>query len=104
MGSQKPAWPPVKLLGLEVLDLPCTQVKPKSASEALGQEIGVHTSTVILEITMAVHQKTWNQSTIRSNYTTLGHILKGFSIIELGNLLNYVYSSFVCNSQNVETI
>ena len=35
--------------------------------------------------------------------TTLGHIPKGCSIIPQGHLLNYVRSSIICNSQNLET-
>ena len=65
--------------------------------------LGVQTCLATLEINMAVSQKTGNQSTSRPSNTILGHIPKGCLITPQGHLLTYVHSSFVCNSQNMET-
>ena len=43
--------------------------------------VGVQTGTDIREINMAVSQKNGNKSITRPCYTTLGHVLKGCSII-----------------------
>ena len=64
---------------------------------------GVQTCTAILEINLAVSQKTGNSSTSRPSYTTPGHISKRYSNIPQRYLLNYVHSSLICNSQKLET-
>ena len=72
-------------------------------------ESGEHSSTAggvqtcTLEINMTVSQKIGNYSTSRSSYISLGHISKGCSTIPQGHLHNYVYSSFIYNSQKLET-
>ena len=64
--------------------------------------VEVQICTVILEISKAVSQKTGNQFTPRSSNTTLGHILKGCSIISQGHLFNHVHSSIISNCQNLK--
>ena len=64
---------------------------------------GVKTCTTTLEITLAVSQETGSSSTLRPTYTTPGHIPKICSIISQRYLLNYLYSSFIRNSQKLET-
>ena len=58
--------------------------------------VGMKTCTTTLKISVMVSQKTGNQP------TTLGHIPKKCSIILQGHLFNYVHSSIICNSQNLE--
>ena len=65
--------------------------------------VGVQTCTTTLEINLAVSQKTGNSSTSRPSYTTPGHIPKRCPTIPQGHLLNYVHSSFIHNSQKLET-
>ena len=65
--------------------------------------VGMQTYTATLEISIAVSQKIENQFISRPSNTTLGHIPKGYLIILQGNLLNYVCSSIICHSQNLET-
>ena len=60
--------------------------------------VGVQTGTTALEITMAISQKVRKQFTSRP----FGHIPKGCLIIPQRHMLNYVQSSIVCHSQNVE--
>ena len=64
--------------------------------------MGVQTCPVTLGINMAVSQLIGNQSTSKPSYTTLGHKLKGCSIIPQGHLLNYVQRSFIHNRQNLK--
>ncbi|KAL6081158.1 hypothetical protein STEG23_016403 [Scotinomys teguina] len=45
----------------------------------------------------------WNHSSSRPSHTTLGHIPKECPVIPQGHMLNYVHSSIICNSQNLET-
>ena len=66
--------------------------------------VSVKSDTAILEINIVVYQKNDNQCTSRPSYTNLGYIPKGCSIILQGHLLDYVYSSIIYNSQNLETI
>ena len=62
--------------------------------------VGMQTCANTLEIHMVVSQKIGNQFTSGPSNTTLGHILKVCSTILQGHLLNYIYSSIICNSQN----
>ncbi|KAL6092943.1 hypothetical protein STEG23_001042 [Scotinomys teguina] len=39
----------------------------------------------------------------RPSHTTLWHIHKEYPVIQQGHMLNYVHSSIICNSQNLET-
>ena len=63
--------------------------------------VGLQSGT--LDISMAISQKVRKQPTSKPSNTTLGHISKGCSIVQQGPVLNYVYSSIVCHSQNLET-
>ena len=65
--------------------------------------VEVRTYTTTLEINLAVSQKTGNSSISRPSETTTGHVLKGCSTKPQGYLLNYVHSSFIHNSQKLET-
>jgi hypothetical protein len=60
----------------------------------------VQTCTTILEINLA---DPYSSSTSRPSYNTPGYITKGCSTILQGYLLNYVHSSFINNSQKLET-
>ena len=64
--------------------------------------VGVRTCVTALENNMAFSQKTGNQFT-KNSYTILGHIPKEWSIVPQGHLLIYVHSSFIHNSQELET-
>ncbi|KAL6038710.1 hypothetical protein STEG23_033145 [Scotinomys teguina] len=59
--------------------------------------------TTTLESSMANPQKIGNHSSSRPSHTTLGHIPKECPVIPQGHMLNYVHSSIICNSQNLET-
>ncbi|KAL6081760.1 hypothetical protein STEG23_016842 [Scotinomys teguina] len=65
----------------------------------LGMQIG----TTTMESSMANSQKIGNHSSSRPNHTTPGHIPKECPVIPQGHMLNYVHSSFIFNSQNLET-
>jgi hypothetical protein len=65
--------------------------------------VSVQTYTTTLEINFVVSQKTGNSSTSRSSYTTTGYIPKRCSIVPPRQVSNYVHSSFISNSQKVET-
>ncbi|KAL6058354.1 hypothetical protein STEG23_024193 [Scotinomys teguina] len=54
-----------------------------------------------LEISMADSQKIGNHSSSRPSYITLGP--KECPVIPQQHMLNYVHSSTICNSQNLET-
>jgi hypothetical protein len=60
-------------------------------------------SSLLLGINVAVSQKAGNISTSRPSYITPGHISKRCCTIPQGHLLTYVHSSFICNSQKLET-
>lgn len=53
-------------------------VKLRSKERAHPLLVGVQTCRVIMEISMTVPQEDGNQSTVRSRYTALGHIPKGY--------------------------
>ncbi|KAL6086463.1 hypothetical protein STEG23_027324 [Scotinomys teguina] len=59
--------------------------------------------TTTLESSMANSQKIGNHSSSRPSHTTLGHKSKEGPVIPQGHMLNYVHSSIICNSQNLET-
>ena len=65
--------------------------------------VGMQTCTTTLEISMAVSQKIGNQPTSGSSNITLWHIPKRCSIILQKHLFNYVHSSIIYKSQNLET-
>jgi hypothetical protein len=65
--------------------------------------MGVKTCTTTLKINMMVSQKIGKPSTSKPSYTTPWHIPKGHSILPQGQLLNYIHSRFIHNSQKVKT-
>ena len=75
-----------------------------------GVEKGEHSSTAVevptgtatLEFSVAIPQENGNQSTTRSSNSTLGHIPQRSTFIQQGHLFNYVHSSIICNSQNLQ--
>jgi hypothetical protein len=82
-------------------------LKPSISSEAREYSFiaaGVQTCTTSLEISLVVSQKIGNSPTSRLNYISSRHIAKGCSTIPQGHVLNYAYSSFICNSTKLEII
>ena len=65
--------------------------------------VGMQAGTTPLDVSVAISQKIRKQPSSRSSNTTFGYISKGYSIMPQGHVLNYVYSSFVCHSQNLDT-
>ena len=65
--------------------------------------MGVQTDTTTLEINLAAFQKTGNSSTSRNSHSTPGHIHKRCYKISQRHLLNCVHSSFIHNSQKLQT-
>ncbi|KAL6088541.1 hypothetical protein STEG23_002636 [Scotinomys teguina] len=65
--------------------------------------VGMQIGTTTLESSMANSQKIGNHSSYRPSHTTIGHIPKECPVIPQGHMLNYVHSSIICNSQNLET-
>ena len=65
--------------------------------------VGVQAGTAPLDISMAISQKIRKQPSSRPSNTTFGYIPKGCSVVPQGHVLNYVHSSIVCHSQNLET-
>jgi hypothetical protein len=63
--------------------------------------VGVQTCIIIMDINLAVSQKIGNSSTSRHSYITPGYIPKRCSTIIQGHMLQYVHSSFICNSQKL---
>jgi hypothetical protein len=63
----------------------------------------IQTYTTTQEINLPVSEKTGNSSTSRPSYITPEHILKRCSTIPQGHVLCYVHSSFIYNSQKLET-
>ena len=65
--------------------------------------VGMKTYAVTLEISVAVSQETVSQPPSRPRYSTLGNLPKRCPILPQKHLFNYVHSSTICNSQNLET-
>ncbi|KAL6082246.1 hypothetical protein STEG23_025406 [Scotinomys teguina] len=65
--------------------------------------VGMQIGTTTLESSMAKSQKIGNHSSYGPSHTTLGHIPKECPVTPQGHMLNYVHSSIICNSQNLET-
>ena len=67
--------------------------------------VGVQAGTTPLDVSVAISQKIREQPSPKLSNTqyTFGYIAKGCSIMPQGHVLNYVHSSFVCHSQNLET-
>ena len=64
--------------------------------------VGMQAGPNPLDVTVAIFQKIRKQPSSRPSNTTVGYISKGCPIVPQGHVLNYVYSSFVCHSQNLE--
>ena len=65
--------------------------------------VGMQTCTANVEISVAVSQETGSQPPSRPSNSTLGNLPKRCPIILQKYLFNYVHSSTICNSQNLET-
>ena len=65
--------------------------------------VGVQNCITTLEINLVTTQKIGSSSISTPSYTTLGQIPKKCSTIPQGHVFHYVYSSFICNSQKLET-
>ena len=65
--------------------------------------VGMQTCAATVEISVAVSQETGSQPLSGSSNSTLGNIPKRCPIIIQKHLFNYVHSSTICNSQNMET-
>ena len=63
--------------------------------------VGIQTCTDALEISMAISQKIRKQPTSGPNNTTFGIYPKDAQIIPQVYVFNYVHSSFICYSQNL---
>ncbi|KAM7324975.1 hypothetical protein ACRRTK_015228 [Alexandromys fortis] len=65
--------------------------------------VGMQTCATTLEISVVISQEVRDQPTPGPSNTTLGNIPKRCPIILQKHLFNYVHSSIICNSQNLET-
>ena len=65
--------------------------------------VGMQAGTAPLDVSVVISQKSRKQPSSRPSDTTFGYISKGCSTVPQGHVLNYVHSSFVCHSQNLET-
>ena len=65
--------------------------------------VGIQAGITPLDVSVAISQKIRKQPSSRPSNTTFGYISKGCSIVPQGHVFNYVHSSFVCHSQNLET-
>ena len=65
--------------------------------------IWMQAGTTPLNVIVTISQKIKKQPSSRPSNTTFGYTSKRCSIMPQGHVLNYVYSSFVCHSQNLET-
>ena len=65
--------------------------------------VGVKAGTASLGNSVAISQKIRKQLSSRSSNTTFGNKSKGYLIMQQGHVLNYVHSSIVYHSQNLET-
>jgi len=64
--------------------------------------VGLQTGTTTLKISVVIPQKIGHSTTWGPRYTSPGHIPKWCSKIQQRNMLHYVHSSFIHNSQKVE--
>ena len=64
--------------------------------------VGMQAGTASLDASVTISQKIRKQPSSRPSNTTFGYIDKGCSTLPQGHVLNYVHSSFVCHSQNLE--
>ena len=63
--------------------------------------VGVQAGPTPLDISMVISQKIRKQPSSRPSNTTFGYIPKGCLIVPQGHVLNYVHSSILCHSQNL---
>ena len=64
--------------------------------------VGMQAGTAPLDVSVVISQKIRKQPSSRPSNTTFGYIPKEYSIVPQGHVLNYVHSSIICNSQNLE--
>ena len=65
--------------------------------------VGMQAGTAPLDASVVISQKIRKQPSSRPSNTTFGYMSKGCSIVPQGHVFNYVHSSIVCHSQNLET-
>ena len=65
--------------------------------------VGMQAGIAPLDVSVVISQKIRKQPSSRSSNITFGYISKGCSIVPQGHVLNYVHSSIVCYSHNLET-
>ena len=65
--------------------------------------VDVRAGTSPLDISVMISHKISKQPFSRPSNTTFGCISKGCLTMPQGHVLNYVHSSIVCHSQNLET-
>ena len=65
--------------------------------------VGIQAGTAPLDVSVVISQKIRKQPFSRPSNTSFGDIPKGCSVVPQGHVLNYVHSSFIHNSQNLET-
>ena len=65
--------------------------------------VGVQAGTAPLDVSLVISQKIRKLPSSRLSNTTFVYISKECSIMSQGHVLNYVHSSIVCHSQNLET-
>ena len=65
--------------------------------------VGMQAGSAPLDVSVVISQKIRKQPFLRSSNITFGYISNVCSIVLQGHVLNYVHSSIVCHSQNLET-
>ena len=65
--------------------------------------VGVQTCIITLEISMAVSKKFGNHPTSKPRNNNLEYIPKGCRVTPQGHMLNYLHSSIIQSSHNLET-
>ena len=65
--------------------------------------VGMQACTSPLDVSVVISQKIRKQPSSRPSNTTFEYIQRMLNVPQ-GHVLSYVHSSFVCHSQNLETI
>ena len=65
--------------------------------------VGVQAGTAPLDVSMVISQEIRKQLSSRPNSNTFGYMHKGCLIVPQGHVPNYIHSSIVCHSHNLET-
>ena len=65
--------------------------------------VGMQAGTTPVDVSVVISQKIRKQPSSGPSNTTFGYMSKGCSIVPQGHVLNYVRSSIIRNSQNLET-